>query len=372
MAMVRGKWQWNEEIQVAYVDSSASVSFVSNGGQWTRIHVPTFAFDSVNGLEYINEQATDDEVYCDFASHLKQGDDTRFLTVKPEYSIMDFGETEQEVSENFYNYLVANATRSIAKMLTQIAENEQKVYDTGYNRGNADGHTEGYQKGYGDGKAEGIEEGKQAEYDTFWDIYQQNGDRNNYRFAFGGLGWTDETAKPKYPITRINDGYMMFSNCNIKDVAQIMPSVIISYAEYLFNNSNVVHIGEITLHDACRYTFSNCRVLETIDKFKFTGANGTVTFYGAFQNCSALKNIVLEGVIVNNIDFQWSAELSRASIENIIEHLSTETTGLKLTLSKAAVDKAYETSEGANDGSDNSVWFDDKLSYRPNWSISLA
>ena len=53
---------------------------------------------------------------------------------------------------------------SIAEKLNAVAENEKKVYDAG----------------------------KQAEYNDFWDVYQQNGKRTNYNQAFGNLGWTNE------------------------------------------------------------------------------------------------------------------------------------------------------------------------------------
>ena len=36
--------------------------------------------------------------------------------------------------------------------------------------------------------------------DTFWDIFQQNGERTNYLFGFAGEGWSDESLKIKYPI----------------------------------------------------------------------------------------------------------------------------------------------------------------------------
>ena len=61
---------------------------------------------------------------------------------------------------------------SIADKLTQIAENEQAVFDAG----------------------------KKSEYDTFWDSYQENGNKVAYRLAFFGSGWNDTTFHPKYPI----------------------------------------------------------------------------------------------------------------------------------------------------------------------------
>ena len=69
------------------------------------------------------------------------------------------------------------------------------------------------------------EAGKQAGgdnyYDTFWDLYQQNGNRKNYEYAFGGNGWTDETFKPKYDIIPLTV-LKTFSKSQIKDVKKAL------------------------------------------------------------------------------------------------------------------------------------------------------
>jgi hypothetical protein len=71
---------------------------------------------------------------------------------------------------------------TIAEKLTQIAENEQKVFDAGYARGEEDGETVGYNAGYtkakneaegeidaayNDGFDKGFEDGKQAALEPF-------------------------------------------------------------------------------------------------------------------------------------------------------------------------------------------------------------
>lgn len=43
--------------------------------------------------------------------------------------------------------------------------------------------------------------GVQAEYDRFWNNFQQNGKRVSYWYGFSGAGWTEETLKPKYTIS---------------------------------------------------------------------------------------------------------------------------------------------------------------------------
>jgi hypothetical protein len=73
-----------------------------------------------------------------------------------------------------------------------------------------------------DGYDSGFEDGKKAEYDAFWDAYQQNGERVHYTGAFAGFGWTDETFKPKYDIrpTSILDN--LFGSTAVTDVKGIL------------------------------------------------------------------------------------------------------------------------------------------------------
>ena len=66
---------------------------------------------------------------------------------------------------------------SIAEKLQTVAENQQRVYDSG----------------------------QQAEYDRFWDAFQKNGTRGNYWYGFSGYGWAAEALKPKYKIAIIED-----------------------------------------------------------------------------------------------------------------------------------------------------------------------
>lgn len=68
----------------------------------------------------------------------------------------------------------------------------------------------GYDRGY----AEGV----QAEYDRFWDVYQQNGERTNYENAFYGVGWTDETYKPKYIPKPTGAPTRMFENTRVTKI----------------------------------------------------------------------------------------------------------------------------------------------------------
>jgi hypothetical protein len=180
------------------------------------------------------------------------------------------------------------------------------------------------------------EQGKQAEYDRFWDEYQNSGSRQEYNNAFRNSMWNDETYKPKYDITGIKGFAAAYATSQITDTK--------------------VSITASTLNQG----FQNCTKLVTIRTLTLANFNGNFT--NAFQNCSALESIIFAGVIgQNGLNLQWSTKLSHDSIVNIINCLSTATSGLSVTLSKTAVENAFTDEE----------WT--KLEQtRPNWTIVLV
>lgn len=156
---------------------------------------------------------------------------------------------------------------------------------------------------------EGYADGKQAQYDEFWDGYQQDGKRYHYNNAFFGHGWTAKTYKPKYPIT-VKYGIAMFQQSPITDTIQ--PITFQSGA---------------TVYDV----FLSCTNLVTIQLITVTS---DITFRGWFSNCGKLTNITFtqDSQIGNNIDFSESPLLSKESINNIISVLINTTTTKTLSL----------------------------------------
>ena len=156
---------------------------------------------------------------------------------------------------------------------------------------------------------EGYADGKQAQYDEFWDGYQEDGNKTNYNNAFFGYGWTSETYKPKYPIT-VKYGNNIFQQSQITDTIQ--PITFQSGA----SGSNV---------------FLSCTKLVTIQLITVTS---DITFSGWFSNCGKLTNITFtqDSQIGNNIDFSESPLLSHDGIINIISVLINTTTTKTLSL----------------------------------------
>ena len=254
---------------------------------------------------------------------------------------------------------------SIAEKLQTIAENEQKVYEAGYAKGKSEGG------GGGD-----------SYYDVFWDNYQLNGSRTSYSYAFYTSGWNDTTFKPKYNIVAKSADYM-FQNSKITNLKEILANkgVTLDVSQCtqpygIFYYTAITHIPEINLENATKINnmFYGSKNLVSVDKLILSSGTNekTVQATNAFVDCTELENIIIEGIInTGTFDFRYSQKLNYESIKSIINALSTTTSGYAVTLSKTAVDTAFETSSGANDGSTSAEWLA-LIATKTNWTISLS
>lgn len=226
-----------------------------------------------------------------------------------------------------------------------------------------------------------FEAGKKSEYDAFWDMYQNYGQRNEYTCAFSGKGWDDATFCPKYDIIPIYS-YDMFKLSLITDLEFLLNrcGVVLDLsksgrASGLFSSCDIMTVCPEIDISATTYLpltqlYSNCKQLHTIRKLKIREDGGN-TFSNAFELCTSLENIILEGTIGSAFDIHWSTKLSKDSIISIVNALSTSTSGLTVTLSQTAVNTAFETSPGEADGSTSDEWAA-LIATKTNWTISLA
>ena len=119
---------------------------------------------------------------------------------------------------------------------------------------------------------------------------------------------------------------------------------------------------------AYTYTFANDVKLHTIECIY---PDADTIFNHAFDYCSGLIYLRVQGVIgQSGFDVKRSTKLSKESHISIVNAFSTTAT-ISATFSKVAVDKAFETSEGANDGSTSPEWLA-LVATRPNVTIALA
>jgi len=188
---------------------------------------------------------------------------------------------------------------SIAEKLTAVAENQQKVYDAGVAAGQMQG---GYDQGY--------TAGQQAEYDRFWDAYQNNGAETNYYQKFSQNGWNDITFNPKYPI--ICKGGSTNANSVFGRLAATRIPVPVTIEGIKADS-----------------TFFYATHLKTITKLVLNGVTG---FASCFTGCTKLENITIEGSIDVNFNISATAVLTNESVQSIIDHLKDLTGATTQTL----------------------------------------
>ena len=232
------------------------------------------------------------------------------------------------------------------------------------------------------GVKEVYEAGKKSEHGTFWDVCQNYGNRTDYSNAFGGQGWRPDNFKPKYDI-RPTNAYMMFrafgfaDDYSYKDLEKHLQDlgVVLDFSnctnlQYAFQMASMARLGKVDL-SKCTST-SNLFAYSTIYEIDEIVFSENTQIDGIFIDCGALVKVKFSGVIASNgLNLQWSKSLDKASITSVVNVFSTTTSGLTATLSQTAVDKAFETSAGANDGSASAEWQALKAT-RPNVTILLA
>ena len=200
---------------------------------------------------------------------------------------------------------------------------------------------------------QGVADGKQAEYDAFWDGYQQMGSRNNYSNAFR-VGWSNAVFKPKYDIKGSGSYASAFAATDISgDLASLLDGMgrKLDTSKATSLNSlfyNAVKITRIPIIDTSgtsdiTYMFESASALKTIDKviLKNDGSQSM----NAFRGLTALENLVIEGTIgQNGLNIQASTKLSHDSIMSIIGALKNYSgTGTTMTVTLGATNLAKLT-----------------------------
>lgn len=233
-----------------------------------------------------------------------------------------------------------------------------------------------------DSKISRYEEGVRDENERFWKVLQtrlvwSSGnvyvEEVNTDYSHRFKNWYTATEiNPLYPIQIGRGATTMFESCmrleNLPPMTFLQP--VSTYA--MFNGCMSIKeaICDFRLTGNCSAMFNSCQNLTKVNKLII---EGTCTWNSmSFAGCKKLVELNIEGTIDTTFVVSDCKSLNRASIDNIIGCLSTTTSGLTCTLSRTAVNKAYETSEGANDGStsEESEW-NDLVATRTNWTISL-
>ena len=197
-----------------------------------------------------------------------------------------------------------------------------------------DVYKSGRESGGGGNYDEGYEAGQRAEYDRFWDNYQNNGNRTDYERAFAGTGWTDELFNPKYKIVVGTSAYMTFAASRI---SEITPEKV-DFSEtktfqYTFYYSNRIKKIEIDCSSAT--TMSNTFYGGYMEDIKLFNIPETLKWENAFKGNSTgfsiVTNFSISGIIgKNGFDIQYLTNVSKQNLIDILNCLkdySEDTSG---------------------------------------------
>ena len=207
---------------------------------------------------------------------------------------------------------------------------------------------------------QGVEDGKQAEYDRFWDAYQQNGKLNNYSMAFAGNGWTDENFNPKYDLI-VTNANSMFHSSNITGHEKILSADFSKCTNFglAFIYSAIEEFGVIDFASASSLTqtfqFAEARKIAKLIFYEKNVLSSPWTF-----SMDYLTEVTFEGTIASSISLQWSP-LNRESILSCFSVLSDTATGKTASFQKTAVNAAFTTDE-----------WNALVATKSNWTITLA
>lgn len=220
------------------------------------------------------------------------------------------------------------------EMLQEIKDNVPEVHEAGYSTGKAEGGAESYQTGF--------ENGKQAQYDEFWDTYQNNGKRRDSKGMFMGIGWNKDTLKPKYPITVLSE-YMMFAHCgydgDLDDAFEKRGVPLVfdldssgsSAHGYLFYNSLITAVGTVDISPLTNTShvssMFNSASLVTIRNLIPPQCAMSATCWN-----SELKNLGIGGDITKDFNLSRCSKLTVKSLQSVIDHLADLTGATTQTL----------------------------------------
>lgn len=256
---------------------------------------------------------------------------------------------------------------TIAEQIVRAKADLDNVYDIGYQEGRVFGWNLGIEDGIG--KA--------------LDIIQSYGTRKDYASAFAYAAWTDETFRPNYDIKPVGSAAHMFRGTRIVDLEAVLQrqgvELDTSKATNLNNAFNSSYFQVLPAIDVTGMTTTATNnsatsmaiqpKTKTIRRIK--SKEDLFWSPNCFQFATGLINLEIEGVIGSEFNVEKCESLSKVSITSIVNALSVNTGGFTAKFSLSAVNKAFETSEGANDGSTSAEWATLKAT-KPNWEIKTA
>ena len=217
----------------------------------------------------------------------------------------------------------------------------------------------------------GTDTGGKSYYDEFWESAIPDLKAVSGAASFAGGRWNDKTFIPPQKITFTgNCSYCFFQSGIKKEITDL-----VEFGNGLTSLANTFYGCKIKTIPALNAsgigTLASTFYLSEAEKVILLAVSASTKYSSTFHEASKLKSLTIGGTIGQaGFDTKWSP-LDKESLTSIVNALSTTTNGLTVTLSLNAVKKAFETSEGANDGDTSPEWLA-LAATKPNWTITLA
>ena len=193
-------------------------------------------------------------------------------------------------------------SEEIKNKFTLIAERQEDIKQFGYD--------------------EGYEAGKKAEYNEFW----VNTERTS-QYRFSGTFWNKNNFKPNkdFEVGKCTFHYHNWQGTPY-DLAAHLEELGITMTMGASSYNSSFYIGWFTRLPVLDFSevsgwydrvFYGAKMLVTIDKFIFAKEGKATAYSNIFQGCTALKNVIFEGVCDQSIKISDSP-LSVESTKSLI------------------------------------------------------
>jgi hypothetical protein len=173
------------------------------------------------------------------------------------------------------------------------------------------------------------EAGKKAEYDHFWDIYQDYGrftSYGEYNSGFSGVRWTDEIFKPKYPIVP-TVANAMFRATAITDLTK--DGVVLDFSNctsFYGTFTNAGNLKKVPFIDMSKATETGAAFYNSgIEKLHIRVSEKVPLGGTTFDLMTQLTDLIFEGTIGTSLRFVHSSLLTAEAVQSVIDHLKNLT-----------------------------------------------
>jgi hypothetical protein len=197
--------------------------------------------------------------------------------------------------------------------------------------------------------------------------------------AFAGNGWNDNIFDLKYDIAITgNYAQSMFQwfcvGNGVVDLSEVCKKLDFSGATNITSLFQNAKAKNITLDlSSCTNASNafNCNSGGSVDYITLKVTENLTNAGSMFLYNTSLTNLTFtdDSVLAVGLTLQRCHNLTKESIVSVINALSTTTTGKEVKFSLTAVNKVFETSSGAADGSSSAEWQALKDT-KSNWTIS--